>query len=83
MNNNEYYWLQTEFNYGDFSIHKFALHKVTIDENGEEDDEVILWSAYEDIPDIPEDEDDLGGSWSAIDSYIESELGFLPEYQVN
>ena len=83
MDKSEKYWLETEFNYGDFSIHKFALHKVTTDEDGEEDDEVILWSAYEDVPGMPEDEEDLEGSWEAIDAYVEKKLGFLPDYDVN
>jgi hypothetical protein len=72
------YWLDTEYNYGDFSVPKWALHKVTDDGCSEEEDEIILWRAYEDTPGYPESTDP-----EAIDDYIQDELGFLPEYEVN
>lgn len=71
------YWLQTEYNHGDFNNKKWALHEV--DENG--NDNIVLWEAYEDTPNwLGEDLDD---DWQAINDYIEDQLGFLPEYEVN
>ena len=52
MNEKYYYWLDTEFNYGDFSVPKCALIRGERDEDGEKDrctEEVIAWTAYEDI----------------------------------
>ena len=76
------YWLNTDYVYGDFSEKKWALHEVTNDEDGEEIDDIILWKAYDDTPGYPSD-GDIDTGWKAIDTYIESELGFLPEYEVN
>lgn len=78
-----YWWLETEYIYGDFSEKKWALHKVAPNEDGEEVDDIILWKAYSDTPDYPHSDEDIDGGWAAIDKCIESELGFLPEYDVN
>lgn len=79
----ERYWLETEYVYGDFNVPMFAFHKVTTGKDGEEADEVILWRAYDEVPGMPDDREDLGGSWTAIDNFIEEELGFLPYYETN
>ena len=72
------YWLETEYNHGDFSEKKWALHEVE-----EEKNEIIIWRSYDETPDYPSDKEDIEGAWKAIDTYIENTLGFLPEYEVN
>ena len=74
------YWIETSYVYGDYSVAKWALHKVT-EKDGEETDEIIVWRVYEDTPGYTEDDTDAG--WKAIDDYITEEIGFLPEYEVN
>lgn len=83
-----YYWLDTEFNYGDFSVPKCALIRGERDEDGEKDrstEEVVAWTAYEDIGVVilsgeDYDEDDTE---EKIDKWIESELGFIPDFEIN
>lgn len=75
-----YYWFDTDYTYGDYSVPKFALIRGEL-VDGEKDrdtEEVILWSSYEDAGVDPKSED-----WAGIDAYIESELGFLPDYEIN
>ena len=74
---NKKYWLETEYNYGDFNNKKWALHEV--DEN--ENDSIVLWEAYEDTPNWLGE--NLDEDWKAIDEYIEDQLGLLPKYEVN
>lgn len=68
------YWLDTDYIYGN-SEPKFALHKVTDDE-----DEIILWASYADAGVDPKAEE---ADWDTLDKYIEQELGFVPDYEVN
>lgn len=73
------YWFDPEYNYGDFSVRKFALYEVS--DNG--DEKIVLWASYDDVPNYPEDPDEnLADAWEAIDEYIEEQLGFLPDYEV-
>ena len=84
--NNFYYWLDTSYYYGDFSIPKLALVRGKYDENGEKDresEEVILWSAYEDIDGYNELAESGFDVYPLIDKFINEKLGFLPDYEVN
>ena len=76
---NKRYWLDPNFYYGDFAIPKFALHEVSFDEDGDEVDNIILWACWHDFPNF---DDDLAFAWDTLDSFIEKELGFLPDYEV-
>ena len=88
MNEKEkyYYWLDTEFNYGDFSVPKCALIRGERDEDGEKDrntEEVVAWTTYEDLEiELGEDADE-NDTEEKIDKWIESEIGFVPNYEVN
>ena len=84
----DYYWLDTEYNFGDFDVKKCALMRGKRDRNGEKDrdtEEVVAWTAYEDIGiEVPSGEDcDASDAEERIDNWIEEELYFLPEYEVN
>ena len=84
----EYYWLDTEFLYGDYSVPKCAVIRGKRDRNGEKDrdtEEVVAWTAYEDIGiEVLSGEDyDANDAEERIDNWIEEELYFLPEYEVN
>lgn len=74
------YWLETEYNFGDFREKKWALHKkICFDDKWEtEEDEVVLWGLWSDFERENTDE-----SWKKLDAYIENKLGFLPEYEIN
>lgn len=75
------YWLDTTFYYGDFSVPKFAFHKKYEDEDGDEIDEILFWSSYEDAGiDLSGDENTVE---ALTDEYIKAQLGFLPDYEVN
>lgn len=83
--NEKYYWLDTEFNYGDFSVPKCALIRGEL-EDGDKDrnsEEVVAWTTYEDIGiELGEDADENDAE-TKIDKWIESELGFVPDYEIN
>lgn len=76
----DYYWIDTDYVFGDYTVPKFALirGKMVDGEKDRDTEEVILWSSYEDAGVDPHSED-----WYKIDEYIESELGFLPDYEIN
>lgn len=76
---NRYYWIDTDFHYGDFSVPKFALFggKLVDGVKDRDTEELLFWSAYEDLD--GSDADD----WKAIDDWIIDKLGFLPDYEVN
>lgn len=79
-----YYWFDTDFHYGDFTISKWALFRGEYDENGEKDrtsEELLLWGAWDDIDGY--DEEYIDVQWDVVDNYIEKTLGFLPDYEVN
>lgn len=82
-----YYWIDTDFHYGDFAVPKFALIRGEWGEDGKdrETEEVILWAADEDVEGLTEaqESDDMTLAWELIDKYIEKELGFLPDYEIN
>lgn len=82
QDDNFYYWLDTDYHYGDFSVPKFSLTRGELDEDGNkirDTEEIILWSSYEDLG-----VDDLSDyDTSLIDKYIYDELGFLPDYEIN
>lgn len=84
----DYYWLDTEYNFGDYDVKKCALVRGKRDRNGEKDrdtEEVVAWTAYEDIGiEVLSGEDyDANDAEERIDNWIEEELYFLPEYEVN
>lgn len=80
----KYYWLETTFNYGDFSVPKFAFHKKYEDEDGDEVDEILFWSSYEAAGiNLRADDADENTVDELINKYIEAQLGFLPDYEVN
>ena len=81
-----YWWLDTEFNYGDFEVKKFALYCMVLDEDGcidHDTEERILWAAYEDVPGYMEAWDDGDRMLEALDAYIMDQLGFVPDYDIN
>lgn len=87
MNEKYYYWLDTNYYYGDYSVPKCALIRGERDEDGEKDrctEEVIAWTAYEDIGiEVPSEDNQEVSLWEKIDKWIESELGFVPDYEIN
>lgn len=81
-----YYWFETEYHYGDYSVPKFALIRGRRGDDGikeRDTEEVILWAAYEDVPGYTGSSDSLETDCEAINAYIEKELGFLPDYEIN
>lgn len=81
-----YWWLDAEYNHGDFSEPKFALHAMDRDVDGCKDDdtdEIVMWAAYADVPGYAEAADDALAQYSAVNAYIMNTLGFLPDYDVN
>lgn len=79
---NKYYWLDTDYHTGDFTVPKFSLIQGEIDEDGQKDrgtEETILICSYADAGIDPHGDPD----WNEFDSIIEKELGFLPEYEIN
>ena len=83
---NYYFWLDTNFYYGDFSVPKLAIIRGEFDGDGEKDrntEEVLAWTTYEDIGvEIGEDADE-NDTDAKINKWVESELGFLPNYEIN
>lgn len=74
-----YYWLDTEYLFGDYSVKKWALMRGKFTDDGERDrdtEEVLTWG------EIPETED-MNEAWNQIDEAIEAKLGFVPDYEVN
>lgn len=74
-----YYWLDTDYHYGDYNVKKWAMIRGRYTEDGEKDrdtEEVIAWGP---IPDT----DDMDEAWRLTDEAITESLGFLPDYEVN
>ena len=83
-----YYWLDTEYNFGDYNVKKCALIRGKRDRNSDKDrdtEEVVAWTAYEDIGiEVLSGEDfDANDTDDKINNWIEGELYFLPEYEIN
>lgn len=79
---NKYWWIDL------YSTEVFTLYKGKLDENGEKDrdtEEEVLSCRYDDIDvnPIPDSDEEREGNWKKIDAYIEEQLGFLPDYEVN
>ena len=76
-----YYWLDTNFHYGNFNVPKFALYRMELTDGAKDRDteEIILWAAYEDLEIEDLTTEDLA---KKVDKYIEEKLGFLPDYEV-
>lgn len=83
-----YYWLNTEYLYGDYSVPKCSIVRGKYDKYGDKDrdtEEVLEWTEYEDIgitvlsgEDFdPNDADEKTNNW------IREKLYFLPDYEVN
>ena len=87
QNHDEFYWwIDTEFHYGDFFEPKFALFCMERDEDGHKDEdteECFFWAAYEDVPGFKDADGDDQAQWDAVDAFITDKLGFLPDYDVN
>lgn len=74
-----YYWIDTDYHYGDYSVKKWAMIRGELTEDGEKDrdtEEVIAWGEQPYTDDIDE-------AWRLTDEAIVKELGFLPDYEVN
>ena len=83
----KYYWLDTDYFYGNFFEPKWALVCGQLDEDGEKDrdtEEVVVWGAW---PDADEWNDWNSGDGvlglEKVDEAIFTELGFLPDYDIN
>lgn len=77
-----YYWLDTHFYYGDASEAKIALYRGRLNDDGEKDkgsETVVAWTACSDL----EIDGDFDDNQSKIDMWIESVIGFVPDYEVN
>lgn len=79
---NSYYYI---YLYNNESI---TLYKGRLDDEGKKDrdtEEEILSCRYSDIDvnPLPETDDEREEGWKKIDAYIEEQLGFLPDYEVN
>lgn len=77
-----YWWVDTDFHYGDFSVPKFAVFRMRRDEDGvkyPDTEELVFWAAYDDVPGCDAESDD----WEPVERYIEERLGFLPDYDIN
>ncbi len=78
-----YYWLDTDDHYWGQEKHGFALFRGFYDEEGKKDrntEELVCRAKYEDL-DCGADAD-ADSILKAIDRYLEKELGFVPEYEV-
>lgn len=75
-----YFWLNTDFLFGDYSEPKWAFH--CRDKNTGVD-KIILWGAYEDLETYDPELENWEDLWNEIDQIIESELGYCPNYDVN
>ena len=74
-----YYWIDTDYHYGDFDVKKWALIRGDFTEDGKKDrdsEEVVVWGEQPDTDDIEE-------AWRLVDEAIEAEIGFVPDYEVN
>lgn len=83
-----YYWLNTEFLYGDYSVPKCAIVRGRYDRYGEKDrdtEEVMDWTECEDIDiTVLSGEDfDANDADDKINNWIREKLYFLPNYEVN
>lgn len=79
------YWLDSDYTHenGDLSRPKYALKKVTLDEDGDEEEETILWGFWEDVPGYGDENANPDDVDKSLDEIIEKELGFLPQYEIN
>ena len=75
-----YFWLNTDFLFGDYSEPKWAFH---CKDKNTGVDEVILWGAYEDLEAYDPELENWEDLWNEIDQIIENELGYCPNYDVN
>lgn len=79
-----YYWLDTSYYHGDYSVRKFALIRGYFDENGEKDrstEKAVVRGEYDDL-DL-EDRDEDEDCYDAIDDYIRGKIGCVPDYEVD
>ena len=85
-----YYWIDTDYHYGDFSVSKFACFRGEIvnEEKDRNSEECLFWEEYKNLDGYDEcvtgyGEGDAERAWKLIDEYIKNKLGFLPDYEVN
>ena len=74
-----YYWFDTDYKSGDFSVKKWALIRGEITADGDKDRETEEVVAYGIIPDV----DDVEEAWRLTDEAIKEAIGFVPDYEVN
>ena len=82
---NYYYWLDTMPTWAN-EEGTCALVRGELDENEEEDrdiEDVILEVTEADCGIDRDDPFRIYPEWDKIDAYIESKLGFLPDYEIN
>lgn len=73
------YWINTQYM---GSCLDFALVREL--KGDYEDTEIVLSAKYCDVcGDLQDNDDNRDEMWKRIDEYIEKELGFLPEYDIN
>ena len=75
-----YYWI-------DMEDEELVLYEGQYDEDGEKNrdsEDAVLWCRYSEIGvnPHPETDEELAGNWNKIDEYIESQLDYVPEYEV-
>ena len=85
-----YYWIDTDYHYGDFSVPKFAFFRGEIvdEEKDRNSEKCLFWEEYKNLDGYDECVTEYGDvdterAWKLIDEYIKSKLGFLPDYEVN
>lgn len=74
-----YYWIDTTYYCGDYSVNAWALYRGELTADGEKDrdtEEVMVWGK------APET-DDIAEAWELTDKAIKDALGFVPDYEVN
>ena len=85
MKTNYYYWLDTMPTWTN-EEGACALVRGELDENEEKDrdtEDVILEFTEADCGIDRDDPFRIYPEWDKIDAYIESKLGFLPDYEIN
>ena len=85
-----YYWIDTDYHYGDFSVPKFAFFFFFFfdEEKDRNSEKCLFWEEYKNLDGYDECVTEYGDvdterAWKLIDECIKSKLGFLPDYEVN
>lgn len=83
-----YYWLDTTETWNPEPTGEVIMIRGKYDEDGEKDrdteEEILKFNVYTDAGVDKVREKEYGEvQWEPVDAYIEKELGFLPDYEVN